>query len=458
MGEKNHHRILLVDDEDNITRALKRLLRNEGWRIETCNSGPSALALMSEASHPYSLIISDQRMPEMSGSEFLEKSTEIMPDAVRFLLTGYADIDAVENAINRGKIKRYLTKPWDDGVILSHIRQAIDEVTLRRENERLTELTRKQNRQLYNIGLTLEKKVRDRTQKLKKKSADLEMTNRQLERSFRTSVDLLISMIGAGDKVLGEYLHQTGRLSKKVAMRLGKRGETAESIELAGMLHDMGLFGMPESMLQQSESEMSRSDFRRFSQHPVLAALSMETVEKLSCAANLVRHHHERFDGTGFPDRLKGEEIPLGARIVGVVSDYCRIFHYWPRNMQDIISRANESHGVLMNSPGMGGADALLQTAAEKILSDGIRKKYDEEIVHTLIDITRNPKETASKRHSRMLPIEHLRPGMVLPQDLFLFDGRKLLAQSTVLDKAMVRTIQRMGGMGMIPESITVTH
>jgi hypothetical protein len=329
---------------------------------------------------------------------------------------------------------------------------------VRRENERLTLLTRKQNRQLYEIGLTLEKKVRERTLKLKEKSADLESMNRKLEKSFLTTVHLLVSMIEAGDKVLGGYLRQVGKLSKNVATRLGFRGGEVETIEMAGMLHDIGFFGMPESLLQKSESEMNRADLRRFRQHPILAAVSMEPVEKLGEAADLVRHHHERYDGKGFPGKLKGNDIPMGARIICAVSEYCRIWHYWPKNMQEIIGRVRENHGFSMVTSGSKDVDELLQTAAEKILEDGSRKKYDEKVVASIIAITRNSRETLSGRHSRMLPIEHLRPGMVVPQDLLLFDGRMLLAQSTVLDEAMVRTIQKMGEMRMIPESITVMH
>lgn len=458
MSGEEVHRILLVDDEENITRALKRLLRKEGWRVETRNSGPAALDFISEADEPFSLIVSDQRMPEMSGAEFLEKSTKIMPEAIRFLLTGYSDIKAVEEAVNKGKIKRYLTKPWDDEVILLHIREAIEEVELRRENERLTKLTQKQNRQLYEIGLTLEKKVRDRTRKLKEKSAVLEGMNKKLEKSFRTIVHLLISMIEAGDKVLGGYLRQTGRLSKKVAHHLGLEGGDVETVEIAGMLHDMGLFGMPERFLQQAESDLSPSDLRRFHQHPIWAAHSMGAIEKLADAGKLVRSHHEQYDGKGFPERLKGEEIPVGARIVSAVSDYCRIFTYWPENIQEIIQRAKEKHGFLMDASGTIKADALLQIAAEKVLMDGVRKKYDEGVVLALIAITRESRATSSKQRSRLFPIEHLQPGMVVPQDLLLFDGRMLLAQSTVLDETMIQTIRRMGEMKMIPESISVTH
>lgn len=458
MTRNQEHRILLVDDEESITKSLYRLLRKEGWGIEMCNSGEAALALVSGADTPFSLIISDQGMPGMTGSEFLEKAAEIMPESVRFLLTGYSDIRAVEDAINKGKISRYLTKPWNDSSLLLHIQRAIEDVELRRENERLNQLTRKQNKQLYDIGLTLEKKVRDRTRELKEKSAALEALNSKLERSFLTTVHLLISLIEAGDRVLGAYLRQTGRLSKKVALFLGLKGGDVESIEMAGMLHDIGLFGQPESYLQQSPSDLTGPDLRRFQQHPTFGAISLESVEKLADAGKLVRHHHERYDGKGFPDGLVGEEIPLGARIVSAVSDYCRIFHYYPKKVQDILGRTGMSQGIGIDDAAVGDIDDLLQAAAEKVLQDGIRKKYDEMVALVLIDITRNSVSDSKKQQSRLLPIEHLRSGMVIPQDLFLSDGRMLLAKSTSLDEAMISAIRKLAELNMVPDAIAVTH
>lgn len=449
---------MLVDDEENIIRSLYRLLRKEGWQVVACTSGPTALDLISKKDQSFSLIISDQRMPEMNGSEFLEKAAEIMPEAIRFLLTGYSDIRAVEEAVNKGKIRRYLTKPWDDESLLMHIRQAIEEVELRRENERLTELTKKQNRQLFEIGKMLERKVRERTKELKEKSTDLEILNKKLETSFLTIVHLLISLIEAGDKVLGGYLRQTGRLSKKVALRLGFRDSDVETIEMAGMLHDIGLFGLPQKFFQQSESELKGADLRRYQQHPTFAAISLETVEKLVDAAKIVLHHHERYDGKGFPDRLRGEGIPIGARIISAVSDYCRIFHYWPKNMQAILNRAKECHGVVMEASGAGSVDAMLRSAAENVLNDGIHKKYDKKVVTVLVEVTRGFIEQSSKERSRLLPIENLRSGMVIPQDLILSDGRMLLAQSTVLDNALVLAIQKLGKLKMVPDSIAVIH
>ncbi len=112
MPLKYKHKLLLVDDEESIIKALYRIFRREGYEIDTASSGQEGLKALKEASKPFSLIISDQRMPGMTGAQFLEKAKKILPDVMRILLTGYSDMDAIVDAINKGEIHRYLTNPW----------------------------------------------------------------------------------------------------------------------------------------------------------------------------------------------------------------------------------------------------------------------------------------------------------------------------------------------------------
>ena len=114
--------VLLVDDEENILSALKRLLRRDGYRILTAGGGAQGLELL--ASEPVDVIISDQRMPQMTGVEFLRQVKALYPDTVRMVLSGYTDLNTVTDAINRGAIYRFLTKPWNDDELREHIRQA----------------------------------------------------------------------------------------------------------------------------------------------------------------------------------------------------------------------------------------------------------------------------------------------------------------------------------------------
>lgn len=128
--------ILLVDDEENIIKALIRLFRRDGYRILKANSGGEGLEALSN--NEVSVIISDQRMPEMTGVEFLSRVKDLYPDTVRIVLSGYTDLECITDAINKGAIYKFLTKPWEDDLLRRNIREAFQHFELVQENRRLT--------------------------------------------------------------------------------------------------------------------------------------------------------------------------------------------------------------------------------------------------------------------------------------------------------------------------------
>ena len=146
--------ILLVDDEPSILSALRRLLRPQGYKILMAEGGAAGLALMALES--VDLVVSDMRMPEMDGVQFLEQVRERWPGTVRVMLTGYADISSTIGAINRGAIHRYISKPWDDQDILLAIGDGLQRHQLEQENQRLAQLTQVQNEQLQDMNLQLQ--------------------------------------------------------------------------------------------------------------------------------------------------------------------------------------------------------------------------------------------------------------------------------------------------------------
>ena len=133
----DQHVVLFVDDEENVLRALKRLLRRDGYRILTASSGKEGLERLAE--NEVHLVISDQRMPEMSGTEFLAKVKEKYPDVLRICLTGYTEVDAITEAINKGHIYKFFLKPWNDQNLQLEIRQALEQYDLIKENRSLNE-------------------------------------------------------------------------------------------------------------------------------------------------------------------------------------------------------------------------------------------------------------------------------------------------------------------------------
>lgn len=456
MALTQEHTLLLVDDEKAITRALNRLFRKQGYRIMTAESGAEGLEKLHQSDHPVSMIISDQRMPEMNGAQFLEKAKEIYPEAIRYLLTGYSDLEAVIQAINEGEIHRYLTKPWNDEDLVLQVRQSLEHIELSRENRRLTALTIDQNKKLSELNKGLEQKVQERTKEVIDKNKELEKINQMLESSFMDSIRLLVSLVEILNPGLGKQMRQTAHLARQVAEGYNLAKSELDKIEMAGMIHDIGLLGLPEELWGKNSKQLSDENLKLYHEHPAIASIILENVEKLSDVGEIVLFHHEYVNGGGFPNGLKGEQIPLGSRIVLAASDYSRIIATWPRNLQKLIGfvRRQFDADVWKGFTVSDDPDAIIEEAAQKKLLLGCNEKYDVEVVSTLIKKVR---ESKNLDPILMVRLDQMKAGMVLMEDLKLKDGRLLLAKGTKLKGASVESIQSIGERGLIPDELSVS-
>jgi CheY-like chemotaxis protein len=173
---KRKHTILFVDDEENILHSLRRLFHREGYDIMIASSGPEGLDILRD--HTISLIVSDQRMPDMIGAKFLTKARAISPQTIRMMLTGYSDLETATQAINEGGIARYITKPWNDDEFKMIVHDAINRLDLEIQNEELTDELQQKNAELEAFNAHLEEAVRQRTQDLRYKVKELEGKDR----------------------------------------------------------------------------------------------------------------------------------------------------------------------------------------------------------------------------------------------------------------------------------------
>ncbi|MBI5451125.1 MAG: response regulator [Gammaproteobacteria bacterium] len=183
--------LLLVDDEENILAALTRLLRRDGYRILSATGGAAGLALLAQ--HEVGVIISDQRMPEMSGVEFLSQVKERHPDTVRIVLSGYTDLNSVTDAINRGAVYKFLTKPWDDELLRKNVGEAFHRFELKKENARLTEELRQANERLSAVNQGLQHQVAEESGKAQRRLTVLQMEQEILD-------NLPLGVIGVDDQ------------------------------------------------------------------------------------------------------------------------------------------------------------------------------------------------------------------------------------------------------------------
>lgn len=209
--------LLLVDDEENILRALTRLLRRDGYDVVTACSGEAGLTVLAE--HPVCVILSDQRMPGMSGIEFLERAQALRPDTIRVMLSGYTDFQSVTDAINRGAIWKFLTKPWEDDLLRENVRRAFAQYGLRAERDRLDKELATANEKLSRWNESLERRVEEQTRALTLQLAVLEIYRKIFEilpvGVVGVDGDMLITVANAkAHELLG--LPQRSMLSRQV--------------------------------------------------------------------------------------------------------------------------------------------------------------------------------------------------------------------------------------------------
>lgn len=448
------HTLLLVDDEPSILKSLKRALRKEGYTLLTAESGQQALDILAQEEEPVSLIISDQRMPAMNGATFLELSRDIAPDAIRFLLTGYSDMDAVVDAVNKGKIHKYLTKPWNDPDLLMHVRAAVDQVELKLENKRLTELTQQQNEALVDLNKSLEERVAQRTWALKVQNKKLQQLNSGLEKSLIDSIRLLLSLVESSNPKLGSYMKATAKLARQIAETAGFDARIQNQVEMAGLVHDIGLLGMPESFLGKDELSMSGNEFDAYTQHPGVAALSLSSVDELKEVSKIVAAHHENVDGSGFPNKINGESMPLGARILAVAADYCTMVHLWPKVIRRMMSVAKKySSQDALDMVELADEPTLREKIAQNVIMEGVGKRYDAAIVGHFQKSIGGESTINTIKH---LDIKQLKPGMVLVEDFRLKDGRLLVTRGTALDDNALKVIREIGGREPLEGTIAI--
>jgi response regulator RpfG family c-di-GMP phosphodiesterase len=453
MELKYPHTLLLVDDELSILKSLTRLFRKEGYELLTAGGGTEALEKLGPVAGSISLIISDQRMPGMTGSQFLEQAVGMAPHAMRFILTGYADLDAVIAAVNKGNIHRYISKPWNDQELLQQVRAALAQVELRLENQRLTALTEWQNAELVDLNKSLEKKVGERTWALQYQNKQLQAANVGLEKSLVETIRLLTALVASSNPRLGIYMKAVARLARELAADAGLAEKEQNQVEMAGLVHDIGLLGMPEALLEKDLKAMTTEESAAYRQHPTIACMSLSSVERLRDIGELVLAHHENFDGAGFPNRLQEEQIPMGARILALAADYHTIVHLWPANAQRLLANARR---YLDPDTFKGldlGDERLREYVAEKIIVQGAAKRYDPSLVALFL------KRAAGSRPYQevlSLPVQVLTAGLILMQDLRLKDGRLLSTRGTVLNAPSVQSIRNFCDRGLLEGTVEV--
>lgn len=411
--------VLFVDDEENVLRSMKRLFMDvDSINILTAPSGKEGLGMLKN--NEVAVIVSDQKMPEMSGAEFLEKARRMQPESVRIVLTGYADINAAMDAVNKGGASKYITKPWNDNDLMLTVLNSVETYNLKKENKRLTELTRKQNEELKKWSSELEFYVQQQTVDLTKQNKQLTTLNEKLRKNFRDFISAFYNLLELRNKIIYIHSNNVATIVSEMVHKMGLSYEESENTVVAAQLHDIGKIGIPDAMLIKNFTEFSAEEKEEYIKHPVIGQAVIDSVEGLRDAGVLIRHHHEWYNGNGFPDRLRYEKIPLGSRVIAMADKFDRL--------------TNIGRDSLNIESALQKIKAILGTQLDPDLYQFLSKAVHEGTI-TAIPETENVEVE--------LKPNDLVPGIVLSRDVRSGTGLLLLRKGTTLNEKNIETLKR---------------
>ncbi len=408
-------KIMFVDDEKSILAALTRIFLDDDVEIYTAESGLAALEILKNES--MDLIVSDQRMPEMNGVEFLRQSIKYSPNSVRIVLTGYADINAAVDSINKGEVYRYIAKPWDNNELKATIRGALEFGRLRKENERLLKLTKKQNIELKDLNANLEEKVDEQTKELRDMYNKLKILHDNINKSFMNTVMILSNIISMKKGAASLSFKNTSKLAVAFANKFNISEKEKIQLKIAALLHDIGLVGINDNLLNKAFDSMNSLERIEYNKHPIIGQAMLDSIENLHDVSVIVRHHHERWDGEGYPDNLSGEQIPICSRIISIASDYEALMN-----------------GTLM--PSMFTSDE-----ARHFIVENSGKRYEPKIVAVFVQILPAMQRKIEEKPEFRISSSELKAGMVLSKDILTGKGLLLIHEGVTVNKTHIKSI-----------------
>ena len=404
VSESKSREILVLDDDTVVLAALKETLERERYNVHAFSKANEALAALD--AHAFATIISDQRMPEMTGLEFLDKCKQKQPNASRILITGVLTLNTVIEAVNRGEIFRFLAKPWIREEILATVDNAVQRYALVEANERLSSDTLELNDKLVKANSALEEKIRQ----LEQQARDLESTNQALEENFNHSLEICFRLIEAFHPILGEQTKAVVSICKEIASSELLSERESEVLKVSSWLYNLGRIGLPRELLTKSLNDPQSLDEQErilLHHYPVYGQTLAGFVEALEEVGLAIRAHRERFDGRGYPDGYSREMIPVPARHLAIAVAF--VESALPRD-----------------------------EALEFIIRDS-GKSFHPEAVRLFMqssNLSNLPKKV------RELTLAELEPGMVLAKGIYSPSGLLLVPEEERLTHSIIKKIK----------------
>ena len=324
--------ILIVDDDESILRSLALILEKKGYETETAVTGREAIEKVHERF--FNLAFLDIRLSDMEGVELLAPFKEMHPDMVVIIVTGYASLETAVRALNEGAAA-YITKPLNMDEVLVTVREGLEKQRLAMENRRLYQEAQRE--------LAERKKV----------EREIQRNLEKMRKAMEGTIHAMAFIVETRDPYTAGHQQRVTRLACAIAKEMGLSEEQIDGIRLAGLIHDLGKICVPAEILSKP-GRINEAEFSLVKTHPKVGHDMLKTIDFPWPVAQIVLQHHERMDGSGYPQGLLGGEIHLEARILAVADVVEAIASHRPYRpalgLQKALQEISRNSGILYDS------------------------------------------------------------------------------------------------------------
>jgi response regulator RpfG family c-di-GMP phosphodiesterase len=400
-------KLLILDDEPEVLKALQRLLKSHFELYLFDNARDALLFLKDTHCH---LILSDMKLPKMNGAEFLSHATKLSPLSKQIVLTGHADIEEAKVLVNSANVSRYYTKPWKNQELLSGLSELITEYNEQQKHKRLIHSLKGAHSKLSSDKEVMSNAIEGML-------AEQSETNYQNEELIETNNQLIDFSAKLVNLLLGDvtgHNYRVAQQAKVLAKILGADKAEQNTTYLAGLYYAVGNAILPESLKKLTIEKMSYAQKQQWISSVSISAEILRDIKALFPVADIIEHIYEHIDGSGAPNKLVGDDISLGARILAVV-----IYH-------DHMLMGKVYHYALVHEEAMVKLHTLIGTV------------FDGKVVRAFETMMNNTQEYDFEY---AISINKVAAGMVASQDLYNHNEQLLLAKDVVITEAMVEAL-----------------
>lgn len=421
--------ILIIDDDPEVLQALRKELRKQNLTVLTSLDAREGVSLAKR--HKPGAVICDIRMPELNGIEVCEAIYHVTPDTARVILTGFSDLESVTSAINRGHVNRFLCKPLDAEVLQLTIAELVGVGRVRLQRSRTARELSNKAAELELLNASLEHCINERIREYEQARLFLDMSHRERKAQYFSAIKVFSGLTELRSPQLGAHSKRVAELARLMAMELECPPNEVNEIYIAGLLHDVGKIGLSDETLFSPVGSLNKEQKTELMSHCSKGEHLFVGQPDMESIATMIRHHHERFDGEGYPDGILEKVIPMGSRILAVAEDYDELQQGWlaPKKLSE-----EEAMSFILRSGGT---------------------RYDPHVLATLVPAIEKLR-AAPRLDERLLSGSSLIVGQTLSRDFIGPDGYLWLSKEKLLSKHFIDQVKEYEAITSKPLKVYV--